>query len=93
MLLTNAFTLGEASPAVRFETSIVTSTIQDEEVMAVQLPTSVKRRRNRMAKDGSAGCRDTAGVSRKSDFLAKSLAKCTATPEVSKISATAMSFA
>lgn len=52
-------TLGEANLADRFGTSIVTSTIQDEEVTAEQLPT--KRRKMTMAKDGSWGSSDTAG--------------------------------
>ena len=92
MLLTNASTLAVANLAVRFEMSTVTSTIQDEGVTAVQLPKSVKRRKNRMAKDGSAGFRDTVGVWRRRALIAESLVECTTSPDMSTIFATTMWF-
>lgn len=61
-LLADTFTLGEGSLAVRFETSTATSTIQEEEVTAVQLPMSVKKRKMSTAKAGSVGFGDTTGV-------------------------------
>ena len=59
-LSTDTYALGEANLADRFGTSIVTSTIQDEEVMAEQLPRA-KRRKMSMAKDGNSGFSDTRG--------------------------------
>lgn len=56
-LSTDTFTVGEGNLAVRLGTSIVTSTIQDAEVTAVQLRMSVKRRKIRTAKDGRVGFR------------------------------------
>ena len=50
--------LGEVNLVDKFGTSIVTSTIQGEEVTAEQLPT--KRRKMTMAKDGSRVPSDTA---------------------------------
>lgn len=62
VLSTETFTPGEANLVARSGTNTVTSTIQDEEAMAEQLPMSVKRRKTSTAKDGSTGFRDTAGV-------------------------------
>ena len=60
-LSTDTYALDEANLADRSGTSIVTSTIQDVEVTAEQLPTKTRRRKMSMAKDGSRGFSDTAG--------------------------------
>ena len=52
-LSTDTYALGEANLADRSGTSTVTSTIQDEEATAEQLPTNAKRRKMSMVKDGS----------------------------------------
>ena len=69
----DTFTLGEANLAAKSGTNTVTSTIQDEEDTAEQLPMSIKRRKIRTAKDGSMGFRDIAGVESRSILVAASV--------------------
>lgn len=61
--LTDTFTLGEGSLAVKFATSTATNMIQDAEATAVQSPPSVKRRKMSTAREGSVRFGNTAGVS------------------------------
>ena len=70
---------------VRSETSTVTSMIQDEEAMGVQLPMSVKERKNRTAKDGSVGLEDMAAVGSRKMLHAASFATCTMSSTMSEI--------
>ncbi len=91
-LSTDILTPGEGNLAVRFETSTVTSTIQDEEAMAVQSPKSVKKRKIRTAKDDSVGFRDTAGFSSRHTIFVAPLLTCTTLSSRSTISTTAIWF-
>lgn len=88
-LFTDILTLGEASPAVKSETSTATSMIQDEEATVVQLPTSVRRRKIRTAKEGSVGSRDTAGVSNRRTPIVTPHVTCIPMSGISSVSAIA----